>query len=105
MKNKIKEIKDYFINKITACDFDSVEILYGGHGWVHVKTIIDGLNINFGIHIEKEYYCSHDSDLRVEVPDDRLSNLIELIKSKNEDFRIEKIEKLKAELAELEKNI
>jgi len=105
MKNKIKEIQDYFINKITACEFDCFEISHGYNGWVHVKTIIDGLNINFGINIENEYYCSHDSDLRVEVPNDRLSNLIELIKSKNEDFRIEKIEKLKAELAELEKNI
>ena len=105
MKNKIKEIQDYFINKITACEFNSVEILHCSNGWVHVKTIIDGLNINFGIHIEKEYYCSHDSDLRVDVPNDRLSNIIELIKSKNEEIRIGKIEKLKAELAELEKNI
>ena len=105
MKNKIKEIQDYFINKITACEFDSVEISPAFNGWMHFNTIIDDFNFNFGILPKKKYYCYHDSYLRVEVPNDRLLNLIELIKAKNEDFRIGKIEKLKAELLELEKNI
>lgn len=105
MKNKIKEIEDYFINKITACEFDSVEISTQESGWCHFETKIYDMKINFSIEPEKHYYCSHCGDIKIKVPEDRLLKLIELIKSKNEELRIEKIEKLKAELAELEKNI
>jgi hypothetical protein len=102
MKNKIKEVQDYFINKITACDFDSFELSHEHNGWFHVKTIIDNFDINFGINIENEYYCSHDGDFKVEVPNDRLLNLISLISLKKVDFILKKIENMKAEL---EKNI
>jgi hypothetical protein len=103
MKNKIKEVQDYFINRITACDFDYFELSYEHNGWFHVKTIIDDLNINFGINIENEYYCSHDGDLKVEVPNDRLLNLISLISLKRVDFILKKIENIKSELLEIEK--
>jgi hypothetical protein len=99
MKNKIKEVQDYFINRITACDFDSFELSYSHNGWFHFKTIIDNFDINFGINIENEYYCSHDGDLKVEVKNDRLLNLIEMVNKEKEKIIIKQIKKLKSKLS------
>lgn len=102
MKTTIAEIQNYFLDKITACDFVITKLNFSNNGWVDFETLIDALEFQFSIHPQSELYCSHQGFMRIQVPDDRLSNLLALIDSKKEAFRIEQIEKKKAELAELE---
>ena len=47
-------------------------------------------------------YCPHESFIKIEIPNDRLQNLLKFIETHKEKVKAEKIEKLKAELAELE---
>ena len=102
MKNKILEVQNYFINKITACEFDSYEIKYSNDGWFRFIVEIDGLLFGFGVNPTSEIYCFFSGPIEIKIPNSRLKNLIELIKSIEEKMKAEKIEKLKAELEELE---
>lgn len=102
MKKQILEVQNYFLNKITACQFDSVEMDYKTDGWAEFKVIIDGCRFNFSIHHGMSLFCGHGSDFKIDVPFDRLSNLIALIEGEKESLKDAKIEKLKLELQELE---
>ena len=102
MKNKILEVQNYFINKITACEFDSHEFKDTNDGWFSFTVKIDSLLFVFGVNPIREIYCFFSGPIEIKVPNSRLKNLIELIESNEEKMKAEKIEKLKAELAELE---
>ena len=102
MKKQILEVQNYFINKITACEFDSYEIKYSNDGWFNVSAEIDGYLFYFSIHSEFKIISHHRSFMDLEIPNTRLSNLLKFIEAHKEKMKAEKIEKLKAELAELE---
>ena len=102
MKNKILEVQNYFINKITACDFNLKKLDIKSNGWNDFDVEIDGFEFRFSVlNTTYKVFCSFSGFIKVEVPNDRLSNLLELIESKMEDAKLEKIEKLKAELEQL----
>lgn len=107
MKNKILEVQNYFINKITACEFEikefkSNESHYGNS--YSLKILIDqefvfDLWINSSLN---HFSCYMDSFIKISIPDDRLLNLITLVESKLEDIKTQKIESLKLELEKLQ---
>ena len=101
MKKQILELQNYFLNRITACEFDKIELEITNN-WTRFRAVIDECHFNFSIDIEDKLYCAHDSFMRLNIPTDRLSNLINFIESQKENQRLDKIEKLKLELAELE---
>ena len=50
MENKILEVQNYFLNKITACDFKCVEFKENLNGWFYFTVEIDNLfKFNFSI--------------------------------------------------------
>ena len=102
MKNKILEVQNYFINKITACEFDSYEIKYTIDGWFALTVKIDSFQFNFALHHKKCSCTDTFGFMDIKIPNDRLQNLINFIEAHKEKMKAEKIEKLKAELAELE---
>ena len=102
MKKQILEVQNYFINKITACDFDTVEIKDTRDGWFNFIVKIDGYLFDFSIPSEIKIITHHRSFMDIKIPNDRLQNLINFIEAHKEKMKAEKIEKLKAELAELE---
>lgn len=102
MKKQITEVQNYFTNKITACEFDSYEIKDTNDGWFTLNVKIDGFDFNFSVKPKSEICTDALGSITVEIPNDRLKNLIELINSTAEKMKAEKIEKLKAELAQLE---
>lgn len=101
MKKHITQLHNYLVNRITNCDFDSVEVSEKD-GWFSFKSEIEGLTLNFSINPSRSLYCSHDSDFRVEVPYDRLKNLVEWIGKQQEKLKKEKIERLQNELKQLQ---
>lgn len=105
MKNKILEVQNYFLNKITNCEFDSYEIKDPNDGWFTLTVKIDGFQFKFFINPKKEICTNAFWLMDIEIPNDRIKNLIELINSTAEKVKAEKIEKLKAELAELESQV
>lgn len=105
MKKKIEEVQNYFVNKITACQFDSYEIKESATGWFEFKTESDDIKLNFSVHPLLNLYCPHHGDFKINVPNDRLLNLIDLIQKEQAKLRNEKIEKLQSELAELTNNL
>lgn len=102
MKKQITEVQNYFIDKITNCEFDSFEIGSIGDEWIDVSAEIDGYLFDFSIHPEIKIIAHHRSFMDLEIPNTRLSNLLKFIETHKEKIISEKIEKLKAELAELE---
>ena len=74
MKKQILEVQNYFINKITACDFDTVEIKDTNDGWVYFQTVVDEKRFDFSILPNNELYCQHESFIKIEIPNDRLQN-------------------------------
>ncbi|GEN74118.1 hypothetical protein [Chryseobacterium lathyri] len=102
MKNRILEVQNYFINKITACEFTVKEII-AGSDWTRIKVDVEGYSFNLSINPALTLICVHDDSFMVlEIPNDRLSNILQLIKSKEQEAKKQKIEKLKAELEKLQ---
>lgn len=102
MKKQITEVQNYFIDKITNCEFDSYEIKDTLDGWFSLTVKIDGFEFDFAVHPKKGLRTDTFGFMTVKIPNSRLKNLIELINSIEVKIKAAKIEKLKAELAELE---
>lgn len=110
MKKQIQKLQNYLINRITNCDFDKSEVTPGYNGWVCFNVEIDGLEISFSVLPKQNYtgkplYCAQNGGLKVVVPNDRLQNLLAFIKAEQSRINAEKIERLKAELAELQPQV
>ena len=103
MKKQIAEVQKCFIDKITACQFNVTEIKDSNDGWFTLNIEIDGFRFIFSVEPEKTLCTKAFGFMDIEIPNDRLQNLIQLINSTAEKIKAEKIEKLKAELAKLEK--
>ena len=104
MKKKIEEVQNYFLNKITACQFDKHKITDRGDGWFSFDVEIDECIFHFSINPKRENATHAWGALDLEIPTDRLKNLINLIKSVQVELKNEKIENLQSELAELTNN-
>lgn len=102
MKKQIAEVQKYFTDKITACQFNVTEIKDTNDGWFTLNVEIDGFNFSFSIDQKREICTNAYGLMDIEIPNDRLKNIIELVNSTAEKIKAEKIEKLKAELAKLE---
>lgn len=102
MKNTILEVQKYFINKITACEFDLEKLEIISDQRVDFHIIIDGFKFNFCINPKMQYFCFFGGFMNINISNDRLNNLLDLIESKRQDAKLQKIESLKAELEELQ---
>ena len=100
MEKQIAELKNYFLNKITACDFKIITLEKGHNNWLRFIVEVDDLYMfEFSIESKLELYCRHNgSFMQIEIPNDRLNNLIKFI----EDNEIEAKNK---RIAELEKQL
>lgn len=107
MEYKILEVKNYFLNKITACDFKIITLRYGGNGWHNFIVEIDDLyQFDFSINKNSELYCKHNgSFMQIEIPNDRLNNLIKFIDNYENELRKQKISELESKLSELKSQI
>ena len=103
MKKQIAEVQKYFIDKITACEFDRYEIKQSNDGWFDLNVTIDGFDFNFSVKPNSEICTNAFGFMDLKIPDDRLKNLIQFVTDNEAKIKAEKIEKLKAELAQLEK--
>lgn len=102
MKKQIEEVQKYFIDKITACEFDEYQIKESDNGWFYLIVAIDGFIFNFSVKPSLEICTRVSGFMELEIPKDRLKNLIELINNESEKMKAEKIEKLKKELEQLQ---
>ncbi len=107
MENKILEIKNYFLNKITACDFKIITLEKGHNNWLRFIVQVDDLYMFvFSIEPKLELYCQHSgSFMQIEIPDDRLNNLIKFIDNYENELRKQKISELESKLSELKSQI
>lgn len=103
MKKQIAEVQKYFIDKITACEFDSCQIKQSDNGWFDLNVTIDGFDFNFSVKPKSEICTSTFGFMELKAPNDRLKNIIQLVTDNEAKIKAEKIEKLKAELEELTK--
>ena len=103
MKKQIAEVQKYFIDKITACEFDSYQIKQSDNGWYNLNVTIDGFDFNFAVNPKIKICTSAFGFMELKIPDDRLKNLIQFVTDNEAKIKAEKIEKLKAELEELTK--
>ena len=102
MENKILEVQNYFLNKITACDFKIITLEKGPNNWLRFIVEVDDLYMfDFSIEPKLELYCQHNSFMDIEVPDDRLNNLIKFIDNSENELRKQKISELESKLSEL----
>lgn len=103
MENKILEVKNYFLNKITACDFKCVEFKENLNGWYYFTVEIDNLfQFHFSIQPKLELSCNlNGSFMQIEIPNDRLTNLIKFIDNSKNELRKQKISELESKLSEL----
>ena len=107
MKKKIEEVQNYFVNKITACEFDSYEIDMRSNWSIWLTVTVDGFMFSFCIpNLEKPSIIQFtiDNFIMIEIPNNRLNNLLKFIESNKEKTKVAKIEKLQSELAELTNN-
>lgn len=102
MKKQITEIQNYFLNKITACQFNVTEIKDTNDRWFTLNVEIDGFTFNFSVHPNLQICTYTFGFMDIEIPNDRLQNLINLIEAHKEKIKAEKIEKLKNELEQLQ---
>ena len=104
MKKQIEEIQNYFVNKITACDFDNLEFIPFQHNSIEIKLQVDGYCFQFIFNTEYKtiYQSIFDNFMKIEIPNNRLLNIIDLINERESQIKDEKIEKLKSELDKLE---
>lgn len=101
MEKQIEEVKKYFIDRITACKFDEYS-LKKNENWTHLDVIINGYSFSFGVEAKLSLYCFFAGFMKLEVPNDRLKNLITMINNEAEKIKSERIEKLKKELNQLQ---
>jgi len=103
MKNKILEVQNFFINKITACEFTVKEITFS-NGWARLQIDVDDYDFSLSIYLISEIIVVHESGsfMNLEIPNDRLSNILQLIKNKEQEAKNQQIERLKAELVKLQ---
>lgn len=103
IKTKVAEIQNYFINKITACDFKLISIEEKSYAIVFVVEI-EGYKFRFGIseRFKKSIFVFYEGDISLKVPNDRLNNLLKFIENHKEEIKKEEIERLKQKLKELE---
>lgn len=107
MENKILEIKNYFLNKITACDFKLITLEKGHNNWLRFIVEVDDLYMfDFSIEPKLELYCQHNgSFMQIEIPNDRLNNLIKFIDNSENELRKQQITELENKLNELKYQI
>lgn len=105
MKKQIAEVQKYFIDKITACEFDSCQIKQSDNGWFDLSVTIDECFFRFSVNPKIKICTSAFGFMDLKIQDDRLKNLIALVTDNEAKIKSEKIEKLKAELAELEPKV
>ena len=100
MEKQILEVKNYFLNKITACDFKIITLRDGGNGWHNFIVEIDNLyQFDFSINKKLELYCQHNgSFMQIEIPNDRLNNLIKFIEDNENEAKKRKIAELEKQL-------
>lgn len=97
MKKQIEEVQNYFLNKITACEFELLEIT-GDKYWADLKVKVDGEYI-FKIAINPDLdftYCS--GFMGINIPFNRTKNLIEYIEKQQHLLKQQRIAELEREL-------
>lgn len=103
MRKQIKEVENYFVNKITACDFTIEKISTKYNDWTEFEVLIDDdYRFNFSVYPPSKVYCFFRGFMEIIIPDDRLENLINLIEENTLKIKAEKINALKEELSKLE---
>ena len=106
MENKILEVQNYFLNKITACDFKLIEIQKNNDDWHNFKVKIDEIfQFEFSIETKLNLFCFHYGFMKIEIPNDRLNNLIKFIDNSENELRKQKISELESKLSELKSQI
>ena len=103
MKKQIAEVQKYFIDKITACEFDSCQIKQSDNGWFDLSVTIDECFFRFSVNPKIKICTSAFGFMELKIPNDSLKNLIQFVTDNEAKIKAEKIEKLKAELEELTK--
>ena len=103
MEKQITEVKNYFLNKITACDFKIITLEKGYDNWLRFIVEVDDLYMfEFSIEPKLELYCQHNgSFMQIEIPNDRLNNLIKFIDNSENELRKQQITELENKLNEL----
>ena len=102
MKKQIEELQNYFINKITACDFELVEIECAHSNWADMRIKVDGeyiFNVCLNSFIDMIVCYGF---MEVQIPFSRTKNLIEYVNAKKETARQQHIEKLQQQIKELQ---
>lgn len=107
MEKQILEVQNYFLNKITACDFKIITLEKGHKNWLRFIVQVDDLYMfEFSIEPKLELYCQHNgSFMQIEIPTDRLNNLIKFIDNSENELRKQKISELESKLSELKSQI
>ena len=100
MEKQISEVKNYFLNKITACNFKLITLRNGGNGWHNFIVEIDDLyQFDFSINKKSELSCTHSrSFMQIEIPNDRLNNLIKFIEDNEIEAKNKRIDELEKQL-------
>lgn len=102
MKKQIAEVQKYFIDKITACQFNVTETKYTNDGWFTLRIEIEGFNFSFSVDPKRNICTNAFGFMDLKIPNDRLKNIIAFVTTQEEKIKAEKIEKLKNELQQLQ---
>ena len=103
IQTKIKEIQNYFTEKIYNYEFDKFVIEKNSPNWYDFTVTIDGYIFNFAINCRYKLSCLHTNSLmKLTIDNSRIGKLIEFITNENGKILSDKIEMLKSELAKLE---
>ena len=106
MEKQILEVKNYFLNKITACDFQLIKIKKNNGNWHNFKVKIDEIfQFDFSIETKLELFCFHSGFMQFEIPNDRLNNLIKFISNYKIEIKKQEIIELENKLNELKSQI
>lgn len=106
MENKILEVQNYFLNKITACDFKLIKIQKNNGDWHNFKVKIDEIfQFNFSIETKLKLFCFHYGFMQIEIPNDRLTNLIKFISNYKIEIKKQEIIELENKLNDLKSQI
>ena len=104
MKKQIEEVQNYFINKITACNFELLQIKESLTGWCDLEIMIDGeycfcLMILVVSEVE---LISCSGTMRLNIPKNRTKNLLEFIKQSVDKMKSDKIAELQQQIKQLQ---
>lgn len=106
MENKILEVQNYFLNKITACDFKLIKLNKNSHDWHNFEVKIDEIfQFYFSIETELKLFCFHYGFMQIEIPRDRLNNLIKFISNYKIEIKKQEILELENKLSKLKSQI